>query len=106
MVSDIISKYGKVKYAYLVGPEFDIYKVYLVFEIFGCFRVELKAPFHMIEKYDEVIDIHEYVHLRAPDDAYLELANCDYHDPRGKRAVLKPDNDTLQIVMEILLESV
>lgn len=42
----------------------------------------------------------------SPEHAYVRLASCGYEDPKAIWPVATPDKRTVQIVLDLLLESV
>jgi len=106
MVHEIIGRYGKVIRAYLSGPAYDISNMYLVFQNGNCFKIGLKGFFYLNESSEPNFWADDSLQMANPEHAYLKLVYCDYSDPNYQTSVVKACNSTLQVALNILLESV
>lgn len=106
MIPKIIAQFGKVRHAYLIGPLYDIYKVYLFFEEKNFYRIELKHPFYMSPTSEHEVISQSEIEQLSPENAYIRLANCNYEDPKARWSVARPNKNTVKAVMNLLIASV
>ena len=93
-----------ITHAYLIGPTYDIKKVYLCFETGQCFCVDLKNNFQLLPQEEKEINRKQELQIVKPEFAYEKLVMCNYeaHD----QLIMQPEDLTISIVLSLLLDSV